>query len=49
MRSLRVLVVGGGETLPVTEAVRDAYQQVAEGSWQTHDVTGLVEYGRHSQ
>jgi 3-hydroxyisobutyrate dehydrogenase-like beta-hydroxyacid dehydrogenase len=32
--------------LPVTEAARDAYRQVAQDGWETHDVTALVEYGR---
>ena len=36
----------GGAPLPVTEAARDAYRQVAQDGWQTHDVTALVEYGR---
>jgi 3-hydroxyisobutyrate dehydrogenase-like beta-hydroxyacid dehydrogenase len=31
--------------LPVTEAARDAYRQVAQDGWQTHDVTAIVEYG----
>ncbi len=32
--------------LPVTEAARDAYRQVVQDGWQTHDVTTLIEYGR---
>jgi 3-hydroxyisobutyrate dehydrogenase-like beta-hydroxyacid dehydrogenase len=36
----------GGAPLPVTEAARDAYRQVAQDGWETHDVTALVEYGR---
>jgi 3-hydroxyisobutyrate dehydrogenase-like beta-hydroxyacid dehydrogenase len=38
----------GGAPLPVTEAARDAYRQVAQDGWETHDVTALVEYGRRS-
>jgi 3-hydroxyisobutyrate dehydrogenase-like beta-hydroxyacid dehydrogenase len=33
---------------PVTEAARDAYRQVVQDGWVTHDVTALVEYGRRS-
>jgi 3-hydroxyisobutyrate dehydrogenase-like beta-hydroxyacid dehydrogenase len=35
----------GGALLPVTEAARDAYRQVNQDGWQTHDVSALVEYG----
>jgi 3-hydroxyisobutyrate dehydrogenase-like beta-hydroxyacid dehydrogenase len=35
-----------GAPLPVTEAARDAYRQVARDGWETHDITALVEYGR---
>jgi 3-hydroxyisobutyrate dehydrogenase-like beta-hydroxyacid dehydrogenase len=42
------LVKGSGVPLPVTEAACDAYLQVAQDGWGTHDVTALVEYGRHS-
>jgi 3-hydroxyisobutyrate dehydrogenase-like beta-hydroxyacid dehydrogenase len=42
------LAKGSGAPLPVTEAARDAYRQVAQDGWETHDVTALVEYGRHS-
>jgi 3-hydroxyisobutyrate dehydrogenase-like beta-hydroxyacid dehydrogenase len=38
----------GGAPLPVTEAARDAYRQVAQDGWVTNDVTALVEYGRRS-
>jgi 3-hydroxyisobutyrate dehydrogenase-like beta-hydroxyacid dehydrogenase len=38
----------GGAPLPVTEAARDAYWQVAQDGWQTHDITAVVEYGRRS-
>jgi hypothetical protein len=34
--------------LPVTEAARDAYAQLAQDGWEKHDVTALVEYGRRS-
>lgn len=36
----------GGAPLPVTEAARDAYRQVAREGWETHDVAAVVEYGR---
>jgi 3-hydroxyisobutyrate dehydrogenase-like beta-hydroxyacid dehydrogenase len=36
----------GGAPLPVTEAARDAYRQLAADGWQTQDITALVEYGR---
>jgi 3-hydroxyisobutyrate dehydrogenase-like beta-hydroxyacid dehydrogenase len=42
------LAKGSGAPLPVTEAARDAYLQVAEDGWATHDVTALVEYGRRA-
>ncbi len=38
----------GGAQLPVTEAARDAYRQVAQDGWETYDITALVEYGRRS-
>jgi 3-hydroxyisobutyrate dehydrogenase-like beta-hydroxyacid dehydrogenase len=37
-----------GAPLPVTEAARDAYAQVAQDGWEKQDVTALVEYGRRS-
>jgi 3-hydroxyisobutyrate dehydrogenase-like beta-hydroxyacid dehydrogenase len=36
-----------GAPLPVTEAGRDAYRQLAADGWQTQDITALVEYGWH--
>jgi len=42
------LVKGSGVPLPVTEAARDAYRQVVQDGWETHDVTALVEYGWRS-
>ena len=42
------LAKGSGAPLPVTEAARDAYRQVAQDGWETHDVTALVEYGRRA-
>jgi 3-hydroxyisobutyrate dehydrogenase-like beta-hydroxyacid dehydrogenase len=42
------LVKGSGTPLPVTEAAREAYEQLAENGWETHDVTAVVEYGRRS-
>jgi 3-hydroxyisobutyrate dehydrogenase-like beta-hydroxyacid dehydrogenase len=42
------LAKGSGAPLPVTEAARDAYRQVVQDGWETHDVTALVEYGRRS-
>jgi 3-hydroxyisobutyrate dehydrogenase-like beta-hydroxyacid dehydrogenase len=42
------LAKGSGAPLPVAEAARDAYRQVAEDGWATHDVTALVEYGRRA-
>ena len=42
------LVKGGGAPLPVTEAARNAYRQVVQDGWKTHDITALVEYGRRS-
>ncbi|WP_040835512.1 NAD(P)-dependent oxidoreductase [Nocardia brevicatena] len=38
----------GDAPLPVTEAARDAYRQVAREGWETQDVTALVEYGRRT-
>jgi 3-hydroxyisobutyrate dehydrogenase-like beta-hydroxyacid dehydrogenase len=43
--SLALDLAKGGPPLPVTEAARDAYRQVAQDGWQTHDVSALVEYG----
>jgi 3-hydroxyisobutyrate dehydrogenase-like beta-hydroxyacid dehydrogenase len=43
--SLALDLAKGGAPLPVTEAARDAYRQVAQDGWQTHDVSALVEYG----
>jgi 3-hydroxyisobutyrate dehydrogenase-like beta-hydroxyacid dehydrogenase len=43
--SLALDLAKGGAPLPVTEAARDAYRQVAQDGWQTHDITALVEYG----
>ncbi|MDT5301407.1 MAG: NAD-binding of NADP-dependent 3-hydroxyisobutyrate dehydrogenase, partial [Mycobacterium sp.] len=43
--SLALDLAKGGAPLPVTEAARDAYRQVAQDGWQTHDVAALVEYG----
>jgi 3-hydroxyisobutyrate dehydrogenase-like beta-hydroxyacid dehydrogenase len=37
-----------GAPLPVSEAARDAYAQLAQDGWEKHDVTALVEYGRRS-
>jgi 3-hydroxyisobutyrate dehydrogenase-like beta-hydroxyacid dehydrogenase len=42
------LAKGSGAPLPVTEAARDAYRQVAQDGWEAHDVTALVEYGRRA-
>jgi 3-hydroxyisobutyrate dehydrogenase-like beta-hydroxyacid dehydrogenase len=42
------LAKGSGAPLPVTEAARDAYRQVAEDGWETHDVAAVVEYGRRA-
>ena len=44
--TLALELAQGGAPLPVTEAARDAYRQVVQDGWQTHDVTTLVEYGR---
>ncbi|MDT5137325.1 MAG: hypothetical protein QOD58_1587 [Mycobacterium sp.] len=41
-------LVNGGAHLPVTEAARDAYRQMTQDGWETHDVTALVEYGWRS-
>jgi 3-hydroxyisobutyrate dehydrogenase-like beta-hydroxyacid dehydrogenase len=43
--SLALDLAKGGAPLPVTEAARDAYRQVAQDGWFTHDVAALVEYG----
>jgi 3-hydroxyisobutyrate dehydrogenase-like beta-hydroxyacid dehydrogenase len=43
--SLALDLAKGAAPLPVTEAARDAYRQVAQDGWQTHDVAALVEYG----
>jgi 3-hydroxyisobutyrate dehydrogenase-like beta-hydroxyacid dehydrogenase len=37
-----------GAPLPVTEAARDAYAQLAQDGWEKQDVTALVEYSRRS-
>jgi 3-hydroxyisobutyrate dehydrogenase len=42
------LAKGSGAPLPVTEAARDAYRQVAQDGWETHDVAAVVEYGRRA-
>jgi 3-hydroxyisobutyrate dehydrogenase-like beta-hydroxyacid dehydrogenase len=42
------LAKGSGAPLPVTEAAYDAYRQVAQDGWETHDITALVEYGLRS-
>src|SRR5271156_6728532 len=42
------LAKGSGAPLPVTEAAYDAFQQVAQDGWETHDITALVEYGLRS-
>jgi 3-hydroxyisobutyrate dehydrogenase-like beta-hydroxyacid dehydrogenase len=44
--TLALELAQGGAPLPVTEAARDAYRQVVQDGWHTHDVTTLVEYGR---
>jgi 3-hydroxyisobutyrate dehydrogenase-like beta-hydroxyacid dehydrogenase len=46
--SLALDLAKGGAPLPVTEAARDAYRQVAQDGWLTQDITALVEYGRRS-
>jgi 3-hydroxyisobutyrate dehydrogenase-like beta-hydroxyacid dehydrogenase len=43
--SLALGLAKGGAPLPVTEAARDAYRQVAQDGWHTQDVSALVEYG----
>jgi 3-hydroxyisobutyrate dehydrogenase-like beta-hydroxyacid dehydrogenase len=43
--SLALDLAKDGAPLPVTEAARDAYRQVAQDGWLTHDVAALVEYG----
>lgn len=42
------LAKGSRAPLPVTEAARDAYRQVAADGWETHDVAAVVEYGRRA-
>jgi 3-hydroxyisobutyrate dehydrogenase-like beta-hydroxyacid dehydrogenase len=42
------LAKGSGAPLPVTEAARDAYRQVVQDGWDTHDITALVEYRQRS-
>jgi 3-hydroxyisobutyrate dehydrogenase-like beta-hydroxyacid dehydrogenase len=42
------LAKDSGAPLPVTEAAYDAYWQVAQDGWETHDITALVEYNRRS-
>jgi 3-hydroxyisobutyrate dehydrogenase len=42
------LAKGSGARLQVTEAARDAYRQVIQDGWATHDVAALVEYGRRT-
>jgi 3-hydroxyisobutyrate dehydrogenase-like beta-hydroxyacid dehydrogenase len=44
--TLALNLANGGAPLPVTEAARDAYRQLATDGWQTQDITALVEYGR---
>jgi 3-hydroxyisobutyrate dehydrogenase-like beta-hydroxyacid dehydrogenase len=46
--SLFLDLAKGDALLPVSEAARDAYRQVAQDGWVTNDVTALVEYGRRS-
>jgi 3-hydroxyisobutyrate dehydrogenase-like beta-hydroxyacid dehydrogenase len=43
--SLALDLAKGGPPLPVTEAARDAYRQVAQDGWLMHDVAAVVEYG----
>jgi 3-hydroxyisobutyrate dehydrogenase-like beta-hydroxyacid dehydrogenase len=43
--SLALDLAKDGPPLPVTEAARDAYRQVAQNGWLTNDVAALVEYG----
>jgi 3-hydroxyisobutyrate dehydrogenase-like beta-hydroxyacid dehydrogenase len=43
--SLALDLAKGGAPLPVTEAARDAYRQVAQDGWHSRDVSALVEYG----
>lgn len=43
--SLALGLAKGGAPLPVTEAARDAYRQVAQDGWHTQDVSAVVEYG----
>jgi 3-hydroxyisobutyrate dehydrogenase-like beta-hydroxyacid dehydrogenase len=47
--TLALNLANGGAPLPVTEAARDAYRQLAADGWQTQDITALVEYGRRPQ
>jgi 3-hydroxyisobutyrate dehydrogenase-like beta-hydroxyacid dehydrogenase len=47
--SLALDLAKGGAPLPVTEAARDAYRQLAQDGWLTHDVAALVEYGRRAR
>jgi 3-hydroxyisobutyrate dehydrogenase-like beta-hydroxyacid dehydrogenase len=47
--SLALDLAKGVAPLPVTEAARDAYRQVAQDGWLTHDVAALVEYGRRAR
>jgi 3-hydroxyisobutyrate dehydrogenase-like beta-hydroxyacid dehydrogenase len=44
--TLALNLANGGARLPVTEAAREAYRQLAADGWQTQDITALVEYGR---
>jgi 3-hydroxyisobutyrate dehydrogenase-like beta-hydroxyacid dehydrogenase len=41
------LAMGGGAPLAVTEAARNANPQLAQDGREKHDVTAMVEYGRH--
>ena len=43
--SLALNLAKDGAPLPVTEAARDAYRQLAQDGWLTQDVAALVEYG----
>jgi 3-hydroxyisobutyrate dehydrogenase-like beta-hydroxyacid dehydrogenase len=47
--TLALNLANGGAPLPVTEAAREAYRQLAADGWQTQDITALVEYGRRPQ
>ena len=44
--TLALNLANGGAPLPVTEAARDAYRQLAADGWETQDITAVVEYGR---